>query len=492
MTLIKLWDSISNLVLSGDSLHVREHTPYLGGSLSAWICPGVRAGGHGGMRDREYFYTLWAIESHFTKACKATLKPDNGGAAPLCFRPSFMEPTMYRCDDDVVSGPTLDIRQVDDIICAAASAADRTYVLDVIASKVTFKISPEPTTLLYATDKEQMAAYIRIYVKSYIDSCLINFGWAKDSKDSAVMVPLTPSTVKEMETYRGPLDPDALKLIVDRFGFEYCSLTGMLIFAVQIGRFDIGPAVSILCKCNDRPDTVHFQAAKTVMRYLLRTRERGLIYWRPIGKERSDLPRSTLTPMRPESGPAELFPSDHPLLEPVCYVDASYAGLLVLSDPRSITGIVIMLGGTTIFAKTRLQHTMSLSSTDAEIIAGCDARKVIKNFRQVFADLRLTLTGPTLTREDDDGTIAVASHRSSSGRTRHMDIKYFATQEWTRRGILSFFKIHGTVNPSDAMSKVLYRILHRRHFDGAQGYYGSPHATHVSFIPNPDDNPTSG
>jgi hypothetical protein len=100
--------------------------------------------------------------------------------------------------------------------------------------------------------------------------------------------------------------------------------------------------------------------------------------------------------------------------------------------------------------------------------------------------------GPTLTGEDNEGTIAVASHRSSSGRTRHMDIQYFATQEWTRRGTLSFFKIHGTVNPSDAKPKVLYRILHRRHFDRVQGYYGSPHATHVSFLPNPDDNPTSG
>jgi hypothetical protein len=196
--------------------------------------------------------------------------------------------------------------------------------------------------------------------------------------------------------------------------------------------------------------------------------------------------------MRPESGPAELFPSKHPLLEPVCYVDASYAGLLVLGDPRSITGIVIMLGDTAIFAKTRIQRTTALSSTEAEIIAGCDAGKVIKYFRQVFTDLHLTLTGPTLTSEDNEGTVAVASHRSSSSRTRHMDIQYFATQEWTRRGILSFFKIHVTVNPSDAMSKVLYRILHRRHFDRTQGYYGSAHSTHVTFLPNPDDNPTPG
>jgi hypothetical protein len=70
-----------------------------------------------------------------------------------------------------------------------------------------------------------------------------------------------------------------------------------------------------------------------------------------------------------------------------------------------------------------------------------------------------------------------------------MDIQHFATQEWTRRGILSFFKIHGSVNPSDAMSKCLYRILHSRHFDQAQGYNGSPHASHPVYLPNLNDNP---
>jgi hypothetical protein len=51
-----------------------------------------------------------------------------------------------------------------------------------------------------------------------------------------------------------------------------------------------------------------------------------------------------------------------------------------------------------------------------------------------------------------------------------------------------FYKIDGTANPSDAMSKVIYRILHRRHFDRIMGYNGSTHATHPAFLPNPDDN----
>jgi hypothetical protein len=173
-------------------------------------------------------------------------------------------------------------------------------------------------------------------------------------------------------------------------------------------------------------------------------------------------------------------------------VDASYGGLLATVDHRSITGIVITLGGTAIFAKTHLQRTTALSSTEAETMAGCDAEKQIKYFRKLFTCLRLELTGPTPTGEDNAGTIMIAHHRRASGRTRHMDIQFVATQEWVQQGTMSFFKIDDTANPSDALSKVLYRILHRRHFDRLMRYYSSPHATHTEFLDNPNNNPSYG
>jgi hypothetical protein len=303
---------------------------------------------------------------------------------------------------------------------------------------------------------------------------------------------MAPSTLKAMANPPGPIDLEDLMVITERFGFQYRTLTGMLIFAVQIGRFDIAPAVSILCKYNDRPAEVHFLAAKTVMRYLCSTIDLGLIYWRPTGCKRTDLPRGDLTHFHPEADIGPLFPADLPLLEPVCFVDASYGGLLVIGEHHSITGIVIMLGGTDILAKTRIQSTMALSSTEAETMAGFDAGKIVKYMRKLFTDVRLALTGPTLVGEYNQVTILLATHRRPSGRTRHMDIQHFATQEWTQQGLIRFFKIDGKANPSDAFSKVLYRILYRRHFKHLMGYYGSPHATHTSFIKNLNNSPTSG
>jgi hypothetical protein len=143
--------------------------------------------------------------------------------------------------------------------------------------------------MFYDTDIKQCKQYIRVYAHSYIGSCLAKLGWESTYTDSAFLVPLTPVAIKTMCTARGTLDPAGIMAIFTKHGFQYRTLTGMLIFDVQIGRFDIAPDVSILCKFNGRIPGAHFQAAKNDMRYLRATIDRGLIYWRPTFCERSDL-----------------------------------------------------------------------------------------------------------------------------------------------------------------------------------------------------------
>jgi hypothetical protein len=104
---------------------------------------------------------------------------------------------------------------------STAASHNRKYVLDGITSKVNFKISSTPTRLLYATDIKQTTLYIQVYSKSYINSCLLKLGWVSEGNDSSLMVPLPPSTIKEMANSCAPLEPDALLLIVDKFGFQY-------------------------------------------------------------------------------------------------------------------------------------------------------------------------------------------------------------------------------------------------------------------------------
>jgi hypothetical protein len=231
-------------------------------------------------------------------------------AAPVGLAPAFTEPIMYRRDDAKCKGPTLMIRQVDNILCGAEHASDRNSFLDGIGSKVTFKRSDKLTSLFYATDIEQCAQYIRIYARSCIESCLAKLDWEAQSAPTHMMIPLTPMVLKSLNAAPCPLDPAGIAAMATKYGFQYRTMTGMLIFAVQIGRFDVGPAVCVLSKFNERPNDVHFQAAKLVLEFLRSTIYRGLIYWRPTGRERPDLPRGNILPIRPNIQPLQSMRSE--------------------------------------------------------------------------------------------------------------------------------------------------------------------------------------
>jgi hypothetical protein len=257
-------------------------------------------------------------------------------------------------------------------MCGAATSSGHDAVLDGIGSHVTFKRSTSLTKLFYASDIDQCAQHICVFAQSYIESCLAKLGWETRSASSSLMPPLAPAVLKSfLSPPPSPLDPAVIAAMADKHGFPYCAMTGMLIFAVQIGRFDIAPTACILCKFNERPSDAHFQAAKNVMKYLCATSHRSLIYWRPTGRERQDLPLGEIIPMRPERGIADKFQTDFPSVEPVCFVNASYAGLLPIGEHCYITGIVICLGDTALLPRLssrRLQLSLQQRRKSSPVV----------------------------------------------------------------------------------------------------------------------------
>jgi hypothetical protein len=157
------------------------------------------------------------------------------------------------------------------------------------------------------------------------------------------MASITPAVLNMLQVTPDPLDPIILLSLVENIGFQYRTLTGMLIFVVQIGRFGIAPTVFIPCRFNERPSNMHFLAANNGMRYLRATHTRYLMCWRPTGCERSDLPRGDIVPMHPKRAIPNRFPSDPPppFMKPVLYVDASYGGPLPIDEYRSISSVLL-------------------------------------------------------------------------------------------------------------------------------------------------------
>ena len=55
------------------------------------------------------------------------------------------------------------------------------------------------------------------------------------------------------------------------------------------------------------------------------------------------------------------------------YVDADYARKE--ADRRSISGVAVMLGGAAVYATSRTQHCVTLSTTEAEYVAMAEGTK---------------------------------------------------------------------------------------------------------------------
>jgi hypothetical protein len=127
--------------------------------------------------------------------------------------------------------------------------------------------------------------------------------------------------------------------------FNYRSVVGMMQYLSGHTRPDITFAVSQCALFSSNPKRTHDAALKRIGRYLLQTRDRGLL----------------------------LNPMDSFEIE--CLVNADFAGLWSYEDPHdhvyvcSRTGLVICICGCPVLWITRLQTKIALSTMESEYVA---------------------------------------------------------------------------------------------------------------------------
>jgi hypothetical protein len=267
----------------------------------------------------------------------------------------------------------------------------------------------------------------------------------------------------------GPLEGTSEhRALETEIGFSYRQLLGELVYAYVVCRLDIAYAITLLSRFSSAPAREHYLALKAVTKYLRRTKDWGIVYWRETMVE--SLPSVEIErPELDDSLPA--FPK-HALLQLIGFVDAAHATDLL--SRKSVTGIVFCLAGGAIAYKSKLQATVATSSTEAEFIAAVHAAKIAKYLRSVLEEFGFPQEGPTPLYEDNMAAIAMINECRPTPRARHIDIQHFAIQEWRRRGIITMRHIPGVVNVADQATKALPWTLHSRHARRSMGHYGSP------------------
>jgi hypothetical protein len=278
---------------------------------------------------------------------------------------------------------------------------------------------------------------------------------------------MSPDAATTLQHLTGPKEGTTdHRNLEEEMGFSYRQVLGELIYAYVLCRPDIGYAATFLSRYSTAPHKDHYFALKNICRYLRSTKDWGIVYWRPT--PRPDLPVVPLhAPERDASLPT--FPSSKHL-ELVGYVDAAHATDLV--SRRSVTGFVFCLAGGAIAYKSKLQATVSTSSTEAEFIAAVHAAKTAKYLRSVLTELGFPPDGPTRLHEDNQAAIAMINDSKPTPRSRHIDIQWFAIQEWQQRGDIVMHYIPTSINPSDGATKSLGWTLHARHARRLMGHFG--------------------
>ena len=119
-------------------------------------------------------------------------------------------------------------------------------------------------------------------------------------------------------------------------------------------------------------------------------------------------------------------------------------------------------GGAIVY-KSKAQSITALSSTEAELIAAVTAAKTARFIRSVLTELRLPQMEPTPIYEDNASAIEIVNASKPTGRSRHIDIRFFAIQDWKRQNDIKIVHIPGVINSADDLTKPLGWVLHSRH-----------------------------
>jgi hypothetical protein len=143
--------------------------------------------------------------------------------------------------------------------------------------------------------------------------------------------------------------------------------------------------------------------------------------------------------------------------------DSEYA-----ADPdtrHSVSGGTVFLSGSVIFAFSRMQKCVTLSVTEAELVA---AVEVIQNMLfswRVLSSIGLMVTLPMIVEVDNKGAVDLANSWTATGRTRHIASRINFVRELKEEGVITVKWLSNQHMSSDIFTKNVGGSDFARHRD---------------------------
>ena len=143
------------------------------------------------------------------------------------------------------------------------------------------------------------------------------------------------------------------------------------------------------------------------------------------------------------------------------FADADYAA--VSNDCRSVSGVPVIVGDTSIRRKSSTQECVTTETCEAEYFALCDTAKeaICLIFLQPqLAGMCIDISG------GNEGAMAIASNRSSESRSKHIDVMFTLFKDLCVRDVFGSFMYERKINT---------RILLRRHYSVRSSWCTAQH-----------------
>lgn len=205
---------------------------------------------------------------------------------------------------------------------------------------------------------------------------------------------------------------------------DYLRLLGLLNYLAVFTRPDLLFAMSKAAQACSDPTVGDMRRLKRIFRYLSGTRDYGIIF--EGGKE----------------------------IKLHAYVDASHN---CYEDAKGHYGICFSLGKNdgVFYARSSKLKIVTLSSTESEYVAICEAATEVVFIRRLLSDIGFPQNKPTPIYEDNQSCIAMIHGQSNHQKSKHISPKYHYTREQVQIGEIEVKYIQTEEMTADILTKPL-------------------------------------
>jgi hypothetical protein len=217
-------------------------------------------------------------------------------------------------------------------------------------------------------------------------------------------------------------------------------------FIMQWSRPDINNATRALSRYMSAPTTVHEEALRRLMKYVVATRNRGLV----------------LSPDAIWDGSSDFKFTIHGRS------DSNYA--TNPDDRRSVSGGRVFLNGAPIMFRSGTQKFVTLSVTEAETAAGVTVAQDMLYIYRLLKTIGLRAELPMLLKIDNSGAVDLANNWNTGGRTRHVDVRNYFLRELRDEGVIRVSHVPGDENDADIFTKNTETRVFEKHIPMYVGY----------------------